>query len=299
MIRHGDPDYEHDTLTPKGEREAELLADRIAGLDVREYYCSPLGRARKTASYTLERAGRTAVTCEWLREFDTVPVKDPETAKPRLAWDQLPAMWTNIREFYDKDAWMNVPMMSAEGMSGAVSHVTGSFDAVLAQHGYTRHGNYYLADRPNTDTLVFFCHFGVSCVLAGHLLGISPMVLWHGAIALPTSVTTLCTEERREGIASFRMSGFGDISHLYAGGEESLGALLCVSLQILVIAVLAAGEEYYFRVLSPLDALCPVGSLGLLGAGDKGSFLLEGSDHLLLLGEAKPLRTASFLSSRQ
>ena len=26
LIRHGDPDYEHDTLTEKGRREAELLA---------------------------------------------------------------------------------------------------------------------------------------------------------------------------------------------------------------------------------------------------------------------------------
>ena len=27
LIRHGDPDYEHDTLTEKGRREAALLAE--------------------------------------------------------------------------------------------------------------------------------------------------------------------------------------------------------------------------------------------------------------------------------
>lgn len=221
LIRHGDPDYENDTLTSKGEHEAGLLADRISGLDVKEFYCSPLGRAQKTASYTLERAGRNAVICDWLREFDTVLVRDTETARMRLAWDQLPTMWTNVRKFYDKDEWVNVPMMKAENMAVAADHVTSSFDAVLSEHGYTRHGNYYLAEKPNTDILVFFCHFGVSCVILGHLIGISPMVLWHGAVALPTSVTTLCTEERREGIAYFRMNGFGDISHLYAGDEEA------------------------------------------------------------------------------
>ena len=46
------------------------------------------------------------------------------------------------------------------------------------------------------------------------------MILWHGFCAAPTSVTTLVTEERREGIAYFRMGSFGDISHLYAAGEE-------------------------------------------------------------------------------
>jgi len=45
------------------------------------------------------------------------------------------------------------------------------------------------------------------------------MVLWHGTCAAPSSVTTLVTEERREGIASFRMTAFGDISHLYAADQ--------------------------------------------------------------------------------
>ena len=92
-------------------------------------------------------------------------------------------------------------------------------DALLAEHGYVRSGNLYRAERPNEDTVVLVCHFGLECVLLSHLLGVSPMVLWHGTAAAPTSVTTLVTEERREGIAAFRMTAFGDISHLYAGDE--------------------------------------------------------------------------------
>ena len=56
-------------------------------------------------------------------------------------------------------------------------------------------------------------------MLLSHLLNISPMPLWHGTCAAPTSVTTVVTEERREGVAAFRMSAFGDISHLYLHGE--------------------------------------------------------------------------------
>ena len=29
IIRHGDPDYAHDTLTEKGHREAALLAEKM------------------------------------------------------------------------------------------------------------------------------------------------------------------------------------------------------------------------------------------------------------------------------
>ncbi len=53
IVRHGDPDYERDSLTEKGWREAELLAERMAKLEVKEFYVSPLGRAKDTASLTL------------------------------------------------------------------------------------------------------------------------------------------------------------------------------------------------------------------------------------------------------
>ena len=93
------------------------------------------------------------------------------------------------------------------------------FDELLAGHGYRREGRLYRAERPSNDTLVFFCHFALECVLLSRLLNVSPMVLWHGLCAAPSSVTTVATEERRPGIASFRVLQFGDISHLYAHGE--------------------------------------------------------------------------------
>ena len=34
FIRHGDPDYVNDTLTAKGHREAALLAERAADLEL-------------------------------------------------------------------------------------------------------------------------------------------------------------------------------------------------------------------------------------------------------------------------
>ena len=72
IIRHGDPNYALDTLTPKGIREAKLLASKISKMDVAAFYCSPLGRAKKTASYTLKKMNRTAEICDFLREFQAL-----------------------------------------------------------------------------------------------------------------------------------------------------------------------------------------------------------------------------------
>ena len=78
FIRHGEPDYSKDSLTPKGWREAELLAKRISKWNVSQFYCSPLGRARDTASCTLKRMNREAITLPWMREF-SYPIDDPVT----------------------------------------------------------------------------------------------------------------------------------------------------------------------------------------------------------------------------
>ena len=69
IIRHGDPDYEHDTLTEQGWKEAEILSHRMEKMNIRDFYVSPLGRAQDTASCTLKRMNRTATTFDWLQEF--------------------------------------------------------------------------------------------------------------------------------------------------------------------------------------------------------------------------------------
>ena len=62
FIRHGEPDYEHDSLTEKGWREADLLVPRLRKEDsIDTIYCSPLGRALDTAKATLAATGMEPV----------------------------------------------------------------------------------------------------------------------------------------------------------------------------------------------------------------------------------------------
>lgn len=219
IVRHAEPDYAHDSLTEKGWREAELLSCRLEKLEVKDFYVSPLGRAQDTASLTLKKMGRSAETMSWMREF-APRVHKPDHSAVECAWDWLPKDWMDQTIFYDPQHWYDHPLMAEGNVKEGYLEVVEHFDALLKDHGYERRGKYYEAIHSNHDTIVLFCHFGVECVMLSHLLNVSPMVLWHGMVAAPSSVTTIYTEERQAGTASFRMTAFGDISHLYAHQEE-------------------------------------------------------------------------------
>ena len=228
FIRHGDPDYANDALTEKGVREAKLLSDRIVKWPAEQFgfYCSPLGRAKQTASYTLERLGRQAVPCDWLKEFAYI-IEDPTTGRIGVPWDFMPEYWTEIPQMYDREEWKKTDIYrSNPELLPAYQEVCDGLDRILAEYGYQRYHNYYINTNEMTqngehkhDTVVIFCHLGITCVMMSHLLGISPALLFHTLYLAPTSVTILNTEERMNNIAVFRAQVVGDTSHLVQGGE--------------------------------------------------------------------------------
>jgi len=229
LIRHGDPDYENDSLTEKGRREAELLAARLVNERIDKTYVSTMGRAMDTAAPTLKAKGMEADYCDWLREFSGRWIERPDKGRlHNICWDWLPQDWTYREQLYRYDEWYDEPVMAAGGMKEYHTEITTAFDQMLASHGYERDGHIYRVRQANDDTIALFSHFGVGCVLIGHLIGTSPMPLWQGFCAAPTSVTTIYTEERREGIASFRVACYGDTTHLHDGGEPvSFSARFC------------------------------------------------------------------------
>lgn len=219
IVRHAEPNYEIDSLTEKGWREAELLAYRLSELDIQEFYCSPQGRAKDTAKPTLEMMKREAVVCDWLREFKG-HVKYDFLENPIRCWDMLPSYWTEQEEYYTKDKWQTTELMRTGNVETEYNWVTSELDKFLAEHGYVHDGGRFKVVKGNHDRIVFFCHYGVSGVLLAHLLGFPPTFFWQGFVMQPSSVTSIVTEEREKGIASFRIRSYGDISHLYLANEE-------------------------------------------------------------------------------
>lgn len=242
FVRHGEPDYENDTLTEKGWREAALLAERISNWDVTEFYCSPLGRAKDTASCTLRKMNRTAITLDWIKEF-FYPIDDPVTGRYGVPWDFVPSCWSNDPLMLDMEQWVNAKIPSQNPMiASAYQSVCQHMDDLLASYGYLRKNHYYqmpdakeryisstvspsdlspFGNVPDTGQpcLVFFCHLGITCVILSHLLNIPFPLLVHGMFLPTTSITVLNSEERWGKEAYFRAQAIGDVYHLFKGGE--------------------------------------------------------------------------------
>ncbi len=228
FVRHGEPDYENDTLTLRGRKEAEALAPRAHFWKDKEIYVSPLGRAQLTARIALglpETGEISYPTFGWLREFDAHIRRPDVSDRQTIAWDWLPTDWMKDESHFQRAVWDETPVFSQSDTREKYDHVCSELDQLLADHGYVRDGGdrdvpLYRVEKENRAELIFFCHFGLTCVAISHLIGVSPMIMWHGFCAAPASVTEIRTEERRKGIANWRVSTFGDTSHLYTTGLE-------------------------------------------------------------------------------
>ena len=229
LIRHGDPDYVHDSLTEKGRREAGLLAEQAPSMDLGDVYVSTMGRAQETASYSLKAAGKTAAarSVDWIMEFitDLNLNEHPEFVEAYGA--DTPKM-----EYYGGKAGLygrhKSDLASAAHLEECSDYVFSHFDSMLAEHGYRRDGLIYRVEKANTNTVTCFCHLGLTCLLVSHLTNQSPFAIWEHFAFAPTSVSEFVTEEREKGIAIFRGLRLGDISHLTVGGEKpSFSARFC------------------------------------------------------------------------
>ncbi len=221
LIRHGDPDYERDTVTEKGEREVSLLADRLAKENINTIYCSPLGRAQATAQPTAEKIGKEIHTLPWLSEIDLPYDMGDKVVAP---WDIYPHVWTENPRCSEKDAWATSSVYDGAPIGETVRYVEKELDALLHAHGFLHRGRIFEilpGYEKSTETIALFCHMGLGNTLLAHLAGISTPLWWHFVFLPPTSVTTIYMEQHcpDKPLAIPHFAGIGDVSHLYAGGE--------------------------------------------------------------------------------
>ncbi|MDD6041471.1 MAG: histidine phosphatase family protein, partial [Clostridia bacterium] len=123
IVRHGEPDYVADSLTPLGRQQAQALVRRFQQSGLDRIYASPMGRARQTAQPTADALGLKIKIEPWMREIWpelalTLPdgrhsfvidmpadeLRSPENRRRYQDWYDMPA----LDSIHGRQAWERV-----------------------------------------------------------------------------------------------------------------------------------------------------------------------------------------------
>ncbi|MCL2765924.1 MAG: histidine phosphatase family protein [Treponema sp.] len=216
IIRHGEPDYQTDSLTENGQKQADALAERLCTHGLDEIYSSPLGRAVQTAQPTCSRLKLPYAIEEWMSES--------------IAWDEFSVVDDNgtrnwafgcnntklIGNDYSINDWHTNPVFSScKSAFEGYRRITNCSDNFLDRLGYKRDGNLYKIITPNEKRIAAFCHHGLGTAWLSHLLSISPHIFWSSFDIAHSSVTILLFRNNPDGYTAPTCVCLSDISHIY------------------------------------------------------------------------------------
>lgn len=214
LIRHADPDYENDTITPQGHREAEALGKRLQKESITVLHSSPMGRAQDTAAYVSRATGLPITVQEWTAELQ---LPNPDPSSPVGAhWDINGETVRGQERLPSSEDWRSFPYFDAETLHTVYDQLVHDSDAFLGNLGYVRSGNRYKIVTSHRDRVAIVAHGGFGLTWLSHLLAIPLPLMWTGFFLPTTSVTTVLFDERSDQWAVPRCLGVGDIGHLYA-----------------------------------------------------------------------------------
>ena len=176
-VRHGDPIYSPDELTPLGRRQAEAVSKRLAMHGIDRIYASTSNRAMQTAQ----------PTCEILKKEMTLL----DFANESHAWQELAVEYEGRRSwlFQNKrflelfttkeirdlgDKWYEHPEFAKYDLKKGLDRVSDESDKFFAELGYEhdRLTGKYKITRPNNERVALFAHQGFGIAFLSAVLDI-------------------------------------------------------------------------------------------------------------------------------
>ena len=199
FIRHGEPDYAHDCLTPAGKQQAVLAAERLREEGIEEIWSSPMGRALETAQPASEVLGLPVRILDFMHEVTWGSRDDTPLFANGHPWDiadELARQGVNLND----PAWRQHPYFRNNRVLDCVDAVEQGIDRWLTSLGYERNGLYYRCVRPDSrqKTIALFSHGGSSCAAMGHILNL-PFPYACALLHLEFTGITVLRMDRRPG----------------------------------------------------------------------------------------------------
>lgn len=215
IIRHADPIYNPDTLTPKGRLQAQALAKRFAVHGLDKIYSSPMGRAIETAKPTCDLLGLPMNIEEWTREVDDRFTLTMPDGSSKFAVNVENTKFRTDENLNLGADWHKAEIFSSVNAFEDYEKICKCSDEFLARHGYVRENGVYKITTANKDRIAVFCHGGFISLWLSHLLNIPPHMFMAGIGVNHSGVTIIDFENRDNGYTAPYCLCLSDISHIY------------------------------------------------------------------------------------
>ncbi len=221
-IRHGDPIYNPDSLTPLGHEQARAVAKRFSIYGLDRIFASSSNRAKQTAEPTCQLLKKEMSICDWANEGH--------------AWQELTVLnsegnrlWgfhhkETIELFHTKEirdmgnSWYNHPALH-EGFKNGTERVNRELDEFFLSLGYRhdRENERYEVVKSNNERVALFAHQGFGMSFLSSLLDI-PYPIFSIRFDIGHSGVTVIDFTEKDGYAYPVVLQLSNDSHLYREG---------------------------------------------------------------------------------
>ena len=223
-IRHGDPVYDPDSLTPLGRRQAESVAHRLCLFGIDRAFVSSSNRAAETAQPTCDMLRLKPTVLDWINESHAWRELSIEFAPGRRHWcyddDKFLSLFSSADVRALGPRWHEHPAFAAYPSFGeAVRRMRTEADAWLATLGYRHDAEKcaYIPEKPSDDRVALFAHEGAGILFLSTILDI-PYPLFAPAFAIQHTGVTVVDFRLYGDVARPRVLQLSNDAHLYRDG---------------------------------------------------------------------------------
>jgi probable phosphoglycerate mutase len=222
-IRHGNPIYDPDSLTPLGHEQAKAISKRLNLFGLDKIYSSTSNRAMLTARPTCDLIRKEPTLLDFAHEdraWENFSLVNDEGLRTWCFYiPKFKLLFTDpevIRLGFD---WYNHPQLKEYGFKKGVEKAYDDVDRFIASLGYEheRYTGRYKIVNENNERVALFAHAGFGVLFISALLDIPyPRVAMH--FDMQQTGMTVINFERVGDYAIPKVLTYSNDAHLYKEG---------------------------------------------------------------------------------
>lgn len=222
-VRHGDPIYDPNMLTPLGVRQAEAVAKRISRYPIDEIYASNSNRAMETAKPLTELMKKEMVLLPWASEevaWEEMTILDPD--------DNFNKKWCfaapKVKDFFLSpegltigDNWMEHEMFKGTTIVDGYMRIRKETREFFKNQGFEfdeKLGKYKVTKK-NDKRVVMYAHHGFGMAFMSNILNIPYPIMTTRFDYTHSTIQLILFDETKE-YCNPVMITHGNDAHMYA-----------------------------------------------------------------------------------